>query len=58
MAVTMQECHKIALPVIPDGIPFPEHVSLDCTGLSNRQIENNAKRLRAAANARDWQFQP
>ena len=58
-AVTPAECQQVDLPVMPDGVPFPEHVSIDCRGVaSRRQIESNAKRLRAAANARGWQFRP
>ena len=59
MAVTPTECKQLALPVIPDGKGFPQHVSIDCTALTtSRQLETNAKRLRSAANARGWQFGP
>ena len=59
MAVTTDECQRLRLPVEADGLGFPEHVSIDCSALTTRrQIETNAKRLRAAANARGWQFQP
>ena len=59
MAVTTHECQRLRLPVEADGAGFPEHVSIDCSALTTRrQIETNAKRLRAAANARGWQFQP
>ena len=58
-AVTPAECQRLNLPVQPDGVPFPEHVSIDCRGVaSKRQVESNAKKLRAAANARGWQFRP
>ena len=58
-AVTPAECQRLNLPVLPDGVPFPEHVSIDCRGVaSRRQIRSNAKRLSAAANARGWQFRP
>ena len=59
MAVTPAECHRLGLPTIPDGVPFPEHASIDCREVaSRRQIASHAKRLRAAANARSWQFRP
>lgn len=58
MAVTKAECQRVGLSIIPDGVPFREHISIDCRGLDHRQIEANAKRLRAAANARGWQFRP
>lgn len=59
MAVTPAECRRIGLPAIADGAPFPEHVSIDCRKVpSQRQIEANAKKLRAAADARGWQFRP
>lgn len=55
MAVTPVEYKQLNLPVIADGLGFPEHVFIDCSALTTRkQVENNAKRLRAAANARGW----
>lgn len=58
-AFTVLECRAIDLPVISDGIPYPEHISVDFTGLSSRsQRATRAKQLRAAANARGWQFRP
>lgn len=58
-AFTVSECRAIDLPVISDGIPYPEHISVDFTWLSSRsQRATRAKQLRAAANARGWQFRP
>ena len=58
-AVTVAECSGLQLPVIADGIPFPEHASVDFSALESwRQIATKAKLLRAAANARGWQFRP
>lgn len=32
MAVSKEECGQHELPVVEDGEPFPEHVSIDYTG--------------------------
>lgn len=59
VAVAVKDCIELELPVIPDGIPYPEHVSIDFTALSSRnQIATKAKLLRAAAAAYGWQFRP
>ena len=56
MSVSVGECANENLPVIPDGVPYPEHVSIDFNGLSRGQIRRKSKYLRAVANARDWQY--
>ena len=59
VAVTVQDCRALELPVIPDGIPYPEHVSIDFAALRSRnQIVTKAKLLRAAADKYGWQFRP
>lgn len=57
-AVSCSECDELALPVEPDGVPYPEHVSIVFEGLSNAQREAKAKKLRARATARHWLYQP
>jgi hypothetical protein len=57
MAVTVDECVAEALSVRPDPKPFPEHVVIDFTGLTNNQCEKNSKKLKAKAEARGWQYQ-
>ena len=58
LAVSVNECQSLKLPVDPDGVPYPEHVSILFEGLSNRQREKRAKRLRAHANLRGWLHGP
>lgn len=58
-AVTVSECASFDLPAIPDGIPYPEHVSIDFNVLKSKsQWSARAKKLRAVANARGWLFRP
>lgn len=58
LAVTNGECSTMGLPVIADGKPYKAHVSLDFTKFSNNQREKIAKRLRALAVERGWQYRP
>lgn len=59
VAVTVAECHQRELPVLADGIPYPEHVSIDFSSLKSwNQISRLAKSLKRAANARGWLFRP
>ena len=55
MAVTVAECGKQELPVIPDPVPFPEHVLVDFRDYSNSDIRTKAKHLTQAARLRGWQ---
>ena len=58
-AVTVEECRARELPVLADGIPYPEHVSIDFSSLKSwSQISRLAKSLKRAANARGWLFRP
>lgn len=56
MSVTQAECDQANLQVIPDGIPYPEHVSISFNKLTTGQIRDASKALSAAANARGWQY--
>jgi hypothetical protein len=58
LAVTLGECAGEGLPVIADGIPDPEHVSVDFSGITKGQRKAISKRLRDFAVARGWQFGP
>ena len=58
MAVTAAECAAQALPVVADGVPYPEHCYIDFAGLTKSAVEKKAKLLAAQAIARDWLFQP
>lgn len=56
-AVTQAECAAQELPVIEDGLPHPEHCSIDFSAFDKKTIEKKAKLLRAAAAARGWLFE-
>jgi len=58
LAVTVGECAGEGLPVIADGIPDPEHVSVGFSGNTTSQRKAISKRLRDFAVARGWQFGP
>jgi hypothetical protein len=58
LAVTVAECAGEGLPVIDDGIPDPEHVSVAFSGTTTSQRKAISKRLRNFAVARGWQFAP
>lgn len=53
-AVTKGECSSAELPVIQDGNPYPEHCSIDFTGLGRKPAERKAKQLRSYASQRGW----
>ena len=57
-AVTVSECSGLQLPVVLDGIPYPEHAYIDFSGYGRRARTNKAKQLRSFANARGWQHIP
>ena len=57
MAVTVGECATQRLSADPDPQPFPEHVLIDFTGLTGNQKTKKAKRLKAIAQNRGWQYQ-
>lgn len=54
MALLYVECESLSLPVLPDPIPFPEHMVIDFSGLSKSQVEKKAKQLRVRAEERGW----
>ena len=56
MAVTIGECEKEELTVAPDPEPFPEHVFVDFSAYGENQIKKKAKRLKAVAEVRGWQY--
>lgn len=55
-AVSQAECIAQALPVIEDGIPHPEHCSINYTAFDKKSMEKKAKLLRAQAEMRSWLF--
>ena len=58
LAVDEDECGSVGIAVERDAAGFPEHVSLNFSGLSRRSITDAAKRLLAAAMVRGWQYGP
>lgn len=57
MAASKGQFDELALAVIPDGCPFPEHVSIDFSAFSKGDIEKKAKILVRYAQKRDWLYQ-
>jgi len=57
LAVTTDECRLVGLSVEPDPKPFPEHVLIDFTLFQENEIKSIAKRLKAHADLRGWQYQ-
>ena len=58
MAVTVDECESQRTKPILDADPFPEHASIDFTGLSKRGMSDAAKQLAELAMDRGWQYGP
>lgn len=57
LAVTHAECAAEQLPVIADGVPFPEHVAIDFSAFVKNEVEKKAKVLTRMAQKRGWLFQ-
>lgn len=58
MAVTQGQCVELALEVIANGEPFPEHASIDYSAFAKSEVEKKAKVLKGYAQARGWLYQP
>jgi hypothetical protein len=58
MALSHAECLGERLHVIEDKVPFPEHCSIDFSGLKKSEVDKTSKKLAAFAKARDWLFLP
>ena len=56
LAISNGEFDAENLSVIEDGDPYPEHCSVDFSGLSRSQIKTKAKVLWDKAIARGWQY--
>lgn len=57
MAVSHAECTAEQLPINPDGVPFPAHVSIDFSAFVKSEVEKKAKVLTRLAQTRGWLFQ-
>jgi hypothetical protein len=56
LAVCKKECDDQELPVAEDGVPFPEHCSIDFTGFTKSETERKAKILKTLAERRGWLY--
>lgn len=56
MAVSYGQCSEQSVPVIFNGVPFPEHAYLNFSGMSKKEIERKAKVLMSKAQDRNWLF--
>ena len=54
MIVTVNECARLSLNVIPDGIPYKERAFIDYNDFNKKQIWNISKALREVAKARGF----
>ena len=57
IAVTEGECRDLELPVFSDPEAFLEHVLIDFSAYSEKEIKHKAQSLKTAAIARGWLFQ-
>lgn len=57
MGVSVEECKQISLSAKLDPEPFPEHVVIDFSDCTNREIKKKAKYLRSKATTRGWLYQ-
>ena len=58
MAVSVDECESQQTKPALDAHPYLQHVSIDFTGLSRREMKNAAKKLAELAMERGWQYGP
>ena len=56
LAVSVHECTRLDLEVLADPAPFREHVVIAFGTLQEAQLKTRAKQLKAAAEARGWQY--
>ena len=57
LGLTVAEFEQEDLVVIPDGVPFAEHVSIDYSAFDRGKIEKKAKRLKKTSVARGWLYE-
>ena len=57
LGVSKGECEGVSLPVIEDGVPFPEHCAIDFSGLDKNNADKKGKLLHGFALKRNWLFQ-
>jgi hypothetical protein len=57
MGASHQECISQSLPVVADGVPFPEHASINFAAFEENDIKKKAKVLAREAQSRGWLHQ-
>lgn len=55
-ALSVHECESKELKIHPDGVPDPEHVSVDFSGKGGNQQRRISIHLARFANNRGWQY--
>ena len=56
IAVTIGECDALGLTVVPDPMPYREHMIIDFSMLNKSQTKRVAKKLTDLAEDRGWQY--
>ena len=56
MGLTISECAAESLTVYPAPHPFPEHVVIDFTRLTDKDRRNKSKKLQTKAFQRGWLY--
>jgi hypothetical protein len=54
MGLTVSECAAESLAVCSDPDPFPEHATIDFSGLTDKECRNKSKKLHSKAVLRGW----
>ena len=57
MAVANCECTACGVPVMQDGVPYPEHCYLDFSSFGRKDSDRMGKKLAALAHERGWVFE-
>ena len=58
MSVYYSECTELEIPVVPDPVPYPEHVFLDFRGFPRSRVDMLAGLLTGVARDRGWCYEP
>ena len=58
VAILQTECEQEALPVVHDGVPFPEHSSIDFSAYNDNQRKRKSQALANLAKVRGLEYTP
>lgn len=58
VAILEHECQQESLPVVHDGVPFPEHSSIDFRAYTENQIRKKSQILAKLAAPRGFEYTP